>query len=105
MLEPLIGFTPEAMHRAVKVHCWNCFVRIENTLQDLEISIPGGTFVVNDDVVTLCPVGIIIERERGIHRLVVGPPDIHLHVSSLLNAFEKSFMLAFVIMAASTRDE
>ena len=78
---------------------------IEDAREHLLVVHARGALVVDDDIVTLRPVGPVVHRQRGVGGFIVRPDHIHLHIRAGLNAFAQDVLLVLVIMAASTGDE
>ena len=74
---------------------------IEDVFHHLEVFVSRGAFVVDDDIVTVRPVGVVVNRQWRIDAFVIGPPDIDLDIGPRLDAFVKSEMLALVIVTAA----
>ena len=105
MLEPLVGAVSKAVHRAMQMHRRDGLVSIENVLHDLEVLVACGALVVNHQVIALGPIGIVVNRERRVHRFVVGPPDIDADVGPFLNALVEQLVLGGIVMTAAASDE
>ena len=85
--EPLICTIAIAVHGAVHDHRRNALLmRFQNTPGPSWIGNIGKTLVMNHDVVTICPVGVFIERDAGIGGLASLLNDIDHNPRSLLQA-------------------
>ena len=66
-----------------------------------EVCVAGGALVVDDDVVSLRPIGIVIDWQRRVGALVVRPVDIDLHVGARLDSLAEHFCLPLVVVATT----
>ena len=105
VLEPKIISLAEGMHRAMQMHRRNRFVSLENILQDFRVLIRSGTFVVDNNVVSLGPIGVLVNRQRRIGRAIPGPDNIDPHIGTLLNPLVEDLVLLDVVVATATGDE
>ena len=104
-LEPAILARAEAVHGAVKLDAGDGFVSVEDAGERLLVVHAGRALVVDDDVVALCPIHLVIDWQRRVRGLVVGPNDIHLHIRAALDALGDDEVLLRIVMAAATGDE
>lgn len=104
-LEPAILARAEAVHGAVKLDAGDGFVRVEDARERLLVVHARRALVVDDDVVALGPIHLVIDRQRRVRGLVVGPNDIHLHIRAALDSLGDDEVLLRVVMAATTGDE
>ena len=105
VLSPLVCAIAEGMHRTVEMHRRNSFVHFEDVLHYLEVLITGGAFIMNDDIITFCPIRIIVKWQWRIRTPVARPHHIHTNVSTLLDSFIENLMLLHIIMAAPTSNQ
>lgn len=104
-LEPAVLARAEAVHGAVKLDAGDRFVSVENAGERLLVVHARRALVVDDDVVALRPIRLVIDRQRRVRGLVVGPDDIHLHIRTALDAFGDDLALLRVVVATATGDE
>ena len=105
MLEPLIGVVTKTVHRAVKMHGRDRLVRIENALHHSKVLVSGGALVVNDQVVTLGPIILVINRQGRFDCFVICPPNIDSGISTCLDSLEENFVLRGIVVAAASSNE
>ena len=104
-LKPAILARAEAVHGAVKLDAGDGFVSVEDARERLLVVHARRALVVDDDVVSLGPIRLVIDRQRRVRGLVVGPNDIHLHIRAPLDALGDDLVLLCIVMAAAACDE
>ena len=105
-LEPVLFSGSIAMHGTMQVDGGNarlvCVQNVVNVRQLLHIS---GTFVVNDDVVSLRPVGVIVHVEASFGAFVGRVNERHFDHGSRFDSPLENFLLFGVVVTAPAGDE
>src|SRR5688500_1792519 len=93
------------MHRAMEVYGGDFFVRVQNVPDVLHLFYVRRTLVVNDDVITFGPVGLLINVEASFGGGVRGMDLVDLQVRARFESLLEQVLLLSVVMAASACDQ
>ncbi len=80
VFEPLVRPVAEAVHGAVEMDRRAGLLGVHDPLEHFQVLVPGGAFVVDDDIVALRPFRVFINIKRRVDALVIRPPNVDLHV-------------------------
>ena len=96
---------PVAVHGAVQDYCRSRLVSLRDCFHEGVVLYATKTFVVYDHVITLSPVLLGIDADLVVPGRAALVHDCPIHLRALTDATGNDYLLAVIVVAATTRDE